>query len=328
MMPCKHAAALFFFCNAALRCFPLHAQIEINIPASKDNTLYENAAGAFSNGAGAYVFVGENNHDETRRALLAFDIAGHVPAGAFIQSVKLTLNMSRTIAGPQTIALHRVLADWGEGASDATGEEGGGVTATTNDATWIHRFFNTQLWAKPGGDFSPTASATQSVALLGAYTWGSTAEMIADVQSWLDAPGSNFGWILLSDQAAKGSVKRFDSRQNPEIAMHPALSVTYGTTSAILENEIAPPETFELAQNHPNPFNPETVLRFKLSREMFVRLQVFDVRGNEVTTLINEELAAGEHRARFIAHDFPSGVYLFRLRAAGMVSSRKGVLLR
>lgn len=328
MMRCKHAAVLAFFFTAALRFIPLHAQTEISIPASKDNTLYENVAGAFSNGAGAYLFAGKNNHDEARRALLAFDVASHVPAGATIQSVTLTLNMSRTVSGPQTVALHRVLADWGEGVSDATGEEGGGVTATTNDATWIHRFFNTQLWANAGGDYSPTAGAAQIVNLPGVYTWGSTAEMVADVQSWLDAPGSNFGWILLSAQAAKGSVKRFDSRQNPEAATRPILTVTYTATSAIPANEIAPPARFQLLQNYPNPFNPETVLRFTLAQETHVTLQVFDVRGREVAVLINGKLPAGEHRARFVAHDLAGGVYLFRLTAAAFTGARKGLLLR
>ena len=56
-----------------------------------------------------------------------------------------------------------MLADWGEGTSVAPGEEGDGAPATTNDATWRHRFFDTIFWTTEGGDFSGTVSASQSV---------------------------------------------------------------------------------------------------------------------------------------------------------------------
>jgi len=67
----------------------------------------------------------------------------------------------------------RLLADWGEGTSNATGGlgEGGGGPATTNDATWVHRFYSTQLWNTPGGDFAAAASATTTVSDIGNYSW-------------------------------------------------------------------------------------------------------------------------------------------------------------
>ena len=67
----------------------------------------------------------------------------------------------------------------------------------------------------PGGDFSSTVSATQAVDGNGAYVWGSTAQMVADVQGWLDSPAANFGWIVLGDEQQSTTAKRFDSRQNP-----------------------------------------------------------------------------------------------------------------
>src|SRR5436189_131516 len=81
---------------------------------------------------------------------------------------------------------HRLLKDWGEGASNAanggTGPgEGDGIQAATNDATWRYTFYNTQSWDTLGGDFAAAASASTSVAGLGGYTW-SGAGMTADVQ--------------------------------------------------------------------------------------------------------------------------------------------------
>jgi len=111
------------------------------------------------------------------------------------------MNMSMTaLDTARVIELHKLLADWGEGTSQATGEEGQGAPATPNDATWRHRFFDTIFWTNEGGDFSAVVSASQSVGPVGQYTW-SSAQMVADVQSWLENPASNFGWLVLGDES-------------------------------------------------------------------------------------------------------------------------------
>ena len=197
----------------------------INVTPSKDNTLYEYdpAEGDHSNGAGFHFFAGENGMGELRRGVLAFDIAGNIPAGSTITAVSLTMNMSMTPAGALTVELHKLLADWGEGTSHAPMGEGDGAPATSNDATWRHRFFDTIFWTMQGGDFSATVSASQSVAGVGQYTW-SSAQMIADVQSWLDSPTSNFGWLVLGDETAIATAKRFDTRES---ASPPMLTIQF-----------------------------------------------------------------------------------------------------
>ena len=198
----------------------------ISIMPSKDNTLYEFDPddGDHSNGAGFHFFAGETAMSELRRGVLAFDIAGSIPHGSIITSVTLSMNMSRTISEtPRIVELHKLLADWGEGTSHAPGEEGDGAPATTNDATWRHRFFDTIFWAMQGGDFSATVSASQSVGPVGPYTWNS-AQMVADVQSWVNNPASNFGWLVLGDESAAGTTKRFDTRES---ASPPVLTIEY-----------------------------------------------------------------------------------------------------
>jgi hypothetical protein len=198
----------------------------INIMPSKDNTLYEYdpAEGDRSNALGNHFFAGENNQGEIRRGVLAFNIAGSIPPGSTITAVSLSLNMSRTLSETARIVeLHKLLADWGEGTSHAPGEEGDGAAATTNDATWRHRFFDTIFWTMQGGDFSATVSASQSVGPIGPYTW-SSAQMVADVQSWLDNPASNFGWLVLGDESTSATAKRFDTRES---ASPPVLTIEY-----------------------------------------------------------------------------------------------------
>src|SRR6266403_2396035 len=188
----------------------------VNINPSKDNTLYEYvpANGDLSNALGDHFFTGETGMGELRRGVLAFDVAGNVPAGSTITGVTLTLNMSRTPSGTaRTTELHKLLADWGEGTSQASGEEGIGAPATLNDATWRHRFFDTIFWTIQGGDFSATVSASQSVGAVGVYMW-SSPQMTADVQSWLDNPATNFGWLVSGDESTSTPAKRFDTRES------------------------------------------------------------------------------------------------------------------
>lgn len=202
----------------------------VTLAPSKDNTLYEDAAGALSNGAGIYFFVGRTLQPDgasLRRGLLAFDIAGNVPAGSTIDSATLTLHMSITIAGAQTVELRRALADWGEGASDAPGEEGTGAASAAGDATWIHRTFPNALWSAPGGDFAGGVSASSSVGGVGAYTWGPTSQLTGDLQSWLDTPAGNFGWLLITDESTAPTSKRFDSRENATAANRPQLTIQF-----------------------------------------------------------------------------------------------------
>jgi hypothetical protein len=198
----------------------------INITPSKDNTLYEYdpADGDSSNALGLHFFTGETAMSELRRGVLAFDISGNIPPGSTIIAVTLSLNMSKTpLDDPRTVELHKLLADWGEGTSIAPGEEGDGAPATPNDATWRHRFFDTIFWTNEGGDFSVTVSASQSVGPIGQYTW-SSAQMVADVQSWLDNAASNFGWLVLGDESTILTSKRFDTRES---ASPPVLTIQY-----------------------------------------------------------------------------------------------------
>jgi len=198
----------------------------IVINPSKDNTLYEYdpAEGDMSNALGLHFFAGETGMGELRRGVVAFDIAGHIPPGSTITAVSLSMNMSRTpVVTTRTVELHKLLADWGEGTSHAPGEEGDGAPATSNDATWRHRFFDTIFWTNEGGDFSTTVTASQSVGAIGQYTWTS-GQMVADVQEWLDNPVNDFGWLVLGDESTIATTKRFDTRES---ANPPVLTIQY-----------------------------------------------------------------------------------------------------
>jgi hypothetical protein len=198
------------------------------LAAAKDNTLYEDSAGARSNGSGAHFFAGRTQNGSTRRGLIQFDVsASGIPAGSTITSAVLTLNVSRARAGSEAVTLHRVARDWGEGASNASAQEGAGAASATGDATWVHAFFPDQLWKDPGGDFAGTASAETAVMFQGRYEWGPSQAMTADVQDWLDRPGANFGWLLMGNEGRNQTAKRFDSLQNATTGNRPLLEIRY-----------------------------------------------------------------------------------------------------
>ncbi len=85
---------------------------------------------------------------------------------------------------------------------------------------------------------------------------------------------------------------------------------------------------YSLFQNHPNPFNPSTSISFTLPSRSFVTLKIFDLLGREVSTIVSEELPAGDHSRQWNAEDFPSGVYFYRLQAGSFIETKKLVLLK
>jgi hypothetical protein len=191
-----------------------------------DNTLYENATGSVSNGAGTAMYAGCNSQVSIRRALLRFDIASAVPAGANVTSASLRLYNSASNTSGEVVAVHAVLESWGEGASVATGGGGSGAPAAPGDATWLHREFSTLLWATPGGVFAEDPSAAALVGGAGFWTWES-AQLAGDVQAWLDNPGANFGWGLLGNEGAASTAKKFSTREEPLAEWRPVLTVHY-----------------------------------------------------------------------------------------------------
>jgi hypothetical protein len=85
---------------------------------------------------------------------------------------------------------------------------------------------------------------------------------------------------------------------------------------------------FVLYQNYPNPFNPSTNIRFRISDPVFVSLKVYDVLGNEIAKIVNEEMQAGSYSAEYDARNIPSGVYFYQLRAGNFIETKKMTILK
>lgn len=214
---------------SAMMLSPTARAADVTLTPAKDNTLIESAGDPLSNALGDGLYCGRTGSlagFTLRRPVLAFDVAGAIPAGSIIESASLELFLIRTRSVSDSHSLHRLLTDWGEGSSLSFG--GSGAPATAGDATWLHTFYPAQTWTTPGGDFDSTASATTIVLnVQGFYAWGSTAQMVADVQGWLDNPSANFGWTLIGNEIDFQTARKFASREYVTAQNRPRLHITY-----------------------------------------------------------------------------------------------------
>ena len=93
-------------------------------------------------------------------------------------------------------------------------------------------------------------------------------------------------------------------------------------------DEVPIPETIILEQNYPNPFNPSTTIEFGIPESQFVTLAVYNLLGEQLDLIVNENLSAGSYRVRWDANNFPSGIYIYKLCAGKFSQSNKMILLK
>lgn len=196
----------------------------INLQPVADTTLCEYAPDNNLGGTDFFIAgsTGGTAGGTKNRALIRFDLSA-IPANSKIKSVSLLLEVAHFPPVDETpsFALHRMLRSWGEGDKDSSEEltsRGLGYPATVNEATWLSPFaFTTNTWSGPGGigDFASIVSSRALVnAVLFFPLFDSTPELIADVQTWLDNPAANFGWMLKAeDEDLFFSSRAYGSRE-------------------------------------------------------------------------------------------------------------------
>jgi hypothetical protein len=176
-----------------------------------DTSIY--SGGGNPMGVGS-ILAGTRGNGIRDRGLLRFNI-GSVPAGAVIESVRLRLTVTRVPLGPASsdFSLHRMLKPWGA------------------DATWNNATAG-MPWGAPGGtndiDFAGARSATRFVSSVGgAYDFGPSAQLIADINAWRDNSGVNYGWLLKTE--SEGVLKTARHFGSSESTSPPRLVLDYST---------------------------------------------------------------------------------------------------
>jgi len=194
----------------------------VSIVASADTTILDGHESDFNFGAqrnspaGA---TGPSNDNAVARALFKFDLAAVLPAGSTVLSGSISLTVQRTPtsgASNSAFEFHRMLVDWEEGTG--SGDNPGGRAALDGETTWENRLHPDTPWSTPGAaagtDFATAAAASQVVLGNGDYLWELNATGVADLQSMLDTPQQNFGWMFLSTaETTPKTARRFFMRE-------------------------------------------------------------------------------------------------------------------
>jgi len=140
-----------------------------------------------------------------------------------------------------------------------------------------------------------------------------------------------------------------DINQEVEVTFTPTAVQTYGGVIEIIHNAEGSPDSivvsgegvlvirvegelqpivYDLEQNYPNPFNPSTVIKYSIPEVSKVVLKLYNLLGEEVAILVNEEKIVGYYKVEFNAANLPSGVYFYRIQAGSFVETKKMILLR
>ncbi len=98
--------------------------------------------------------------------------------------------------------------------------------------------------------------------------------------------------------------------------------------TGVEDQPMVQPVSFSLFQNYPNPFNPSTQIKYYLPEKAIVKLSVYNLLGQKLATLVNEEQIAGNYITLFEAHSFPTGIYFYELQAGNFRDVKKMVLLK
>jgi len=186
---------------------------------------------------------------------------------------------------------------------------------------------------------------------------GVPCETINPLFGYSGDPVSNYGWLnnRHGDQRMLIDTGPFSLEENKPITIivgytigqgdSPLNSVTEGKIASAFvqqfyqsnfDDNILPVEEeenlivddFKLYQNYPNPFNPTTTIKYQIPELRFVTLKVYDVLGNEIATLVNEERPAGSFEVEFDGIGFSSGIYFYRIQAGLFSKTKKIILLK
>ena len=136
-----------------------------------------------------------------------------------------------------------------------------------------------------------------------------------------DSPPNDHAWRLTFNSSTGNFVQNFSHNAN-------FTDINWSDVTSVDENSNEIPDQFVLNQNYPNPFNPSTIISFNLADATNVSLQVFNVLGQQVTSLLNQRMMKGLHQVQFKADNLQSGTYYYRIETENYSETRKMLLIK
>ena len=194
---------------------------------------------------------------------------------------------------------------------------------------------NTQITNNSSGNFSGTTYQYQNARVFWASAsviYGGYYNMVVDPNDWA-AQGT-----MLKNGQAYGTVQFngpvINGTYGPDLVLHLNsgtdlfLHTLIDFPTSITKNEDHNLYEFDLMQNYPNPFNPSTNIKWQINQRNFVQLKIIDVIGNDVATLVNEEMPAGSYEINFNARNLASGIYFYTLSVGNRNITKKMILMK
>ncbi len=198
----------------------------------------------------------------------------------------------------------------------AVGVEGGILCTSDGGQNWEERTFNSNRWwsvslTESGKAWVVGEEGSIFYSTDWGYTWTAQQSGVSCELWEVCFINDNEGWIV------GGGIGY------PGVILH---TTTGGVITDVREENTV--RNFRLYQNYPNPFNPTTTIEYQIPARNFVALKIFDVLGNEVSTLVNEEKEAGRHEYILIAEKLGSGVYYYQIISGSYIETKKMVLIK
>ena len=240
----------------------------------------------------------------------SFDIAGQM-----FKTTDGGLNWKSVIVGPEPVLDLHIVDSLNILCAGGDFEYGASIVSTTNSgANWIYNEL---------GVFGISNA-------IGYRTQNEIWVSMNLIDSFLLSTDGGYNWDLLPTPGSSIiSDMTFSDYRNGWAVGKNGVILKYNSSLINIFNTVNfTPEHFTLYQNYPNPFNPNTNLEFGISKSGFVTLKVYDVLGNEVAVLVNENKAPGYYNIQFDGSDLSSGVYYYRLESSGFVQTKRMMLLK
>jgi photosystem II stability/assembly factor-like uncharacterized protein len=199
----------------------------------------------------------------------------------------------------------------------AVGNNGQTLYTSDGGANWVERTNGSYNWQEVFLSETGKAWAVGFKSGVGGiahstdwgYTWQMQASGVYPQLNGIDFINDNEGWIVGNN----GTI----------------LHTTNGGVTFVEEEQINEiPTSYFLSNNFPNPFNPSTKIRYSIPQSAKVQIKIFDMLGNEIETLINEEKSVGTYELNWNAIDLPSGVYFYQLKTGKFIETKKMILIK
>ncbi|MXX59828.1 MAG: DNRLRE domain-containing protein [Rhodothermaceae bacterium] len=275
---------------------------------TRDTKIRENSPGEFF-GSDTEIEV---DGDSDKAGLLKWDLSS-IPANSTILSAEIILEI--TNGSTDTYEVYELRRDWEEGESN-----------------W-YQYSNGNMWQVEGANGSDDRGSDVLGSFDAEFPGRDTIRLdqaaMTAIKGWVDDPSTNHGFILLDYDDSSSDGIDFDSREVSTEENRPKLTVTYTPPVGTAVDEIAEiPTSGMLLTSYPNPFQTTVNIQFEVQERTQVHLEVVDLLGRRIVTLIEEPIGAGTHDVVFNAEGLPSGIYLARLTIDSRAQTSKIILRR